>query len=298
MMFRTRDSREVLNSPEGLSLLRIRPETRVIYCRIFTVACALLSIFSVAHPATAAVCETVGGTLFSTSEAVANTFSLALQRCGVFKSKNTEQALQWQIDANLHSNENIPGGGGPEAQQLNLYDAVDNNSLVLERSFPITGPQPVPLTVPVQNNPATSAEHINPGAKAIMLNMYAVAKDYNIDPLLLHAIAYVESRHNPHAVSPIGAVGLMQVMPTTARRFGVDNPEFALRDPLVNLRVSSAYLKTLQGLFGNDLPLVLAAYNAGEHAVIKYGRQIPPYRETQAYVRDVMDLYLKLKGLR
>lgn len=124
-----------------------------------------------------------------------------------------------------------------------------------------------------------------------------VAENYNIDPLLLHAIAHVESRHDPQAVSPAGALGLMQVMPTTARRFGVNDPERELHDPRVNLEVSSIYLKKLQGLFGNDLRLILAAYNAGENAVIKYGRQIPPYRETQAYVRDVMGHYMKLKGL-
>lgn len=116
-----------------------------------------------------------------------------------------------------------------------------------------------------------------------------VAARYEIDPDLIRSIAHVESGHNPRAVSPKGAQGLMQVMPATAKRFGVSGPQ--LSDPAVNLGVAAQYLKRLQGLYGNNLPLVLAAYNAGEGAVQKYGRTIPPYGETQAYVRRVLNLY-------
>lgn len=123
-----------------------------------------------------------------------------------------------------------------------------------------------------------------------------VSHSFNIDPLLMHAIAHVESRHNPQAVSPDGAIGLMQVMPATARRFGLDNPESQLFDPMENLVVSSRYLRVLYGHFGNDLPLVLAAYNAGENAVIRHGRKVPPYRETREFVRRVMDYYLRLRN--
>lgn len=117
-----------------------------------------------------------------------------------------------------------------------------------------------------------------------------VGQRYAIDPDLLRSIARVESSHNPRAVSPKGATGLMQVMPATARRFGVADA-YRLADPATNLNVAASYLKTLQGLYGNNLPLVLAAYNAGEGAVQKYGGTIPPYRETQAYVRKVLHLY-------
>jgi lysozyme len=116
------------------------------------------------------------------------------------------------------------------------------------------------------------------------------AQSYDIDPLLLHAIARVESHHRPDAVSPAGAHGLMQVLAPTARRFGV-NDEHELHDPLTNLQVSARYLKGMQLRFGNDLPLVLAAYNAGERAVERYGRRVPPYRETQEYVRKVLAEY-------
>jgi lysozyme len=124
-----------------------------------------------------------------------------------------------------------------------------------------------------------------------------VARDHDIDPLLLHAIARVESRHQPGAVSHAGAHGLMQVIVPTARRFGVDEAK-ALQDPDINLQVSALFLKTLQRRFGNNLELVLAAYNAGESAVEKYGRRIPPYRETQNYVRKVLAEYALLLQVR
>ncbi len=135
-------------------------------------------------------------------------------------------------------------------------------------------------------------------ALALVPQISQVAEAYRIDPLLLHAIAHVESRHNPAAVSHAGAVGLMQVMPATARRFGVTSPHSELRDPRISLEVSSAYLKVLQKRFDNNLPLIIAAYNAGEGAVEKYGRRIPPYKETQGYVRDVLAHYQMLLGAR
>ena len=120
------------------------------------------------------------------------------------------------------------------------------------------------------------------------------ARAHGLDPLLLHAIAHVESRHNPQAVSPAGARGLMQVMPATAQRFGVSDPS-TLHDAGTNLRASAALLRTLHKRYGDDLRLVLAAYNAGEGAVAKHGNDVPPYPETQAYVRDVSAIYRRLR---
>jgi soluble lytic murein transglycosylase-like protein len=121
----------------------------------------------------------------------------------------------------------------------------------------------------------------------------AAARRHNIDPLLLHAIAHVESRHNPQARSRAGALGVMQIMPGTGQRFGVADSA-ALHHVPTNLEVSATYLKSLQDRFGNNLPLVLAAYSAGEGAVERYGRRIPPYAETQRYVADVMATYERL----
>ena len=127
---------------------------------------------------------------------------------------------------------------------------------------------------------------------------YAPEGGYKIDNSLVLAFARIESRFQTQATSPVGARGLMQVMPATARRFGVTSPKAQLHDPKISLEVSSAYLKTLQQRFDNNLTLVIAAYNAGEGAVEKYGRQVPPYKETQGYVRDVMAHYRALLSLR
>lgn len=150
---------------------------------------------------------------------------------------------------------------------------------------------PVVPTIKVSRDAAARAMSLAP-------QISRVAQLYRIDPLLLHAIAYVESRHNPRAVSHAGARGLMQVMPMTARRFGVTSPESALFDPNINLEASAAYLKTLQERFGNNLKLVIAAYNAGEGAVEKYGRNIPPYPETRQYVVNVLAHYRMLWDAR
>ena len=114
-----------------------------------------------------------------------------------------------------------------------------------------------------------------------------VAREHSLDQALLRAMIATESGFDPHAVSPKGAVGLMQLMPETARRYGVRN----LYDPAENIQGGAKYLRDLMRKFNNDLSLTLAAYNAGEDAIIQYGNRIPPYRETLLYVRRVMDLY-------
>jgi soluble lytic murein transglycosylase-like protein len=116
---------------------------------------------------------------------------------------------------------------------------------------------------------------------------------YGIEAALLHAVISVESGYNARAVSKRGAAGLMQLMPETARRFGVAD----VFDPADNVRAGAQYLTSLLKLFDNDIRLALAAYNAGEGAVIKYGRRIPPYRETVAYVPKVVGFYEKFRLL-
>jgi soluble lytic murein transglycosylase-like protein len=119
------------------------------------------------------------------------------------------------------------------------------------------------------------------------------AERHSLDPRLLHALITVESGYNPQAISPKGAIGLMQLMPGTARRYGIQDP----RDPQQNLQAGARYLSDLLRLFNNDVSLALAAYNAGEHAVIRHGHRIPPYRETEAYVPKVLALYRKFASL-
>ncbi len=113
------------------------------------------------------------------------------------------------------------------------------------------------------------------------------AREHQIDQALLRAVIAVESGYDPNAVSRKGAVGLMQLMPQTARRYGVRN----MYDPAQNIQGGARYLRDLMGKFNNDLPLVLAAYNAGEDAIAQHGNRIPPYRETRSYVPRVLGFY-------
>ncbi|WP_295590422.1 lytic transglycosylase domain-containing protein [uncultured Lamprocystis sp.] len=112
----------------------------------------------------------------------------------------------------------------------------------------------------------------------------AYARLNKLSPELLHAVVRTESAYNHEAVSHAGAQGLMQLMPGTAARYGVKDSF----NPIENLRGGAAYLRDLLDLFGQDLTLALAGYNAGENAVIRNGYQIPPYSETRNYVRQVL----------
>lgn len=112
------------------------------------------------------------------------------------------------------------------------------------------------------------------------------ADRYDVDPTLVRAVIQVESDFNPNCVSNKGARGLMQLMPGTARRFGVQK----IHDAEQNIHGGVRYLAYLMELFNQDLPRVLAGYNAGENAVLKYGG-IPPYEETSTYVKRAMTVY-------
>ena len=112
-----------------------------------------------------------------------------------------------------------------------------------------------------------------------------LSDEFGVSADLIKAVAMVESGFDAHARSPKGALGLMQLMPATARRYGVKNP----LDPWQNLRGGVAYLSDLLHLYDGDLSLTLAAYNAGPGALRRYGG-VPPYLETRNYVRKVLDL--------
>ena len=122
-------------------------------------------------------------------------------------------------------------------------------------------------------------------------HIQAAAKATKVDAALIHAVISVESGYNPSARSRAGAVGLMQLMPKTAKRYGVKNR----LDPEQNIHGGARYLRDLKLQFDNDLQLVLAAYNAGEGAVMRFGRSIPPFRETLAYVPKVLSTYKQFR---
>jgi soluble lytic murein transglycosylase-like protein len=133
---------------------------------------------------------------------------------------------------------------------------------------------------------APSASSMNPQVRAMVEE---TAKNLDVSPLLVDSVIQVESNYNPYAISPKGAQGLMQLMPATARRFGVKNSF----DAQQNVEGGVRYLKFLQETFQDDR-LAVAAYNAGEKAVTKYGN-VPPYRETVDYVAKVGQKYTQAK---
>lgn len=118
-----------------------------------------------------------------------------------------------------------------------------------------------------------------------------VSRAYGLESALLHAVISVESRYDPKAVSRKGAAGLMQLMPQTAKRYGVADAF----DPRQNLDGGARYLRDLLRMFNDNQSLALAAYNAGEHAVTKHGNRIPPYRETLHYVPRVLEFYQRYR---
>jgi len=123
-----------------------------------------------------------------------------------------------------------------------------------------------------------------PGLDALILQN---GSKYNVDPYLIFLVMEQESHFNPHALSPKGARGLMQLMPGTGRRYGVRRPQ----DPAQNVAGGTRYLRELLDRFNNRVDLVLASYNAGEGAVAKFGHQVPPYRETRNYVKKIAYRY-------
>jgi hypothetical protein len=141
---------------------------------------------------------------------------------------------------------------------------------------------------------------VSPGFKAVKHLLRDASLKYGIDFELLQALIATESGFNTQAVSPKGAVGLMQLIPPTARRYGVradkNTPiQKKLTDPAVNIRAGASYLSDLIAMFPGQLELAVAAYNAGEGAVQRAGNRIPNYPETIRYVKTVMALYEQLK---
>jgi soluble lytic murein transglycosylase-like protein len=163
------------------------------------------------------------------------------------------------------------GGGKAQQGHDNPYKLQLKNA----GDYRLNGSMAASSTVPAELAAMPYAREIEKAARASRL-----------DPVLIHALIHVESRHQKDAVSSKGAVGLMQVLPATAQRFGVSQP--AAVDS--NLKAGTQYLRALLDRFDQRLDLALAAYNAGEGVVERY-QGIPPYAETQAYVPAVLGSY-------
>jgi soluble lytic murein transglycosylase-like protein len=202
----------------------------------------------------------------------------------------------------------LPGGAGAD-----VYKYVDSSGRVYYTDNPdhsgyrriITTPEPFTKPVRVsfgagRNLSASSDGFFGRSARAPKNSavaernrlqyaglIEAAATRHGLDPGLLHAVIRAESSYNPEAVSHKGAMGLMQLMPGTAARYGVRDPY----DPEENVLGGARYLSDLLDMFDSDVALAVAAYNAGENNVIKYGNRVPPFAETRDYVSKVLSYY-------
>lgn len=209
----------------------------------------------------------------------------AQQRLGHVNLQPASGHLPARQNANLVNAARLPSGAASGTSDLAVPHPRD--TAVDAPAVPFIG---VPGALAVFGHGATTGFSDKPRPLSDVAPVLPVveqaAEDHRLDPALLLAVIHAESGFNPLAVSPKGAVGLMQLMPTTARRYGTAD----LRDPRQNIRAGAAHLRYLLGRYG-DVSLALAAYNAGEGAVERYGMRIPPYAETQEYVPRVLSLY-------
>ncbi|HWJ35188.1 MAG TPA: lytic transglycosylase domain-containing protein [Steroidobacteraceae bacterium] len=183
----------------------------------------------------------------------------------------------------------------PGLARADIYAFTDSNGVTHFSNVPSDARFKLLIAAPAESNaivaPGKTIDWLARSAKYDQA-IAGAAKANTVQAALVRAVIAVESGFNPRAVSKRGAVGLMQLQPATARRYGVKD----IYDPEQNIRAGTRYLSDLLTRFDSNLELALAAYNAGEEAVERYGRHIPPYAETLAYVPSVMRVYQRLMG--
>ena len=170
-----------------------------------------------------------------------------------------------------------------------IYKFVASNGKITLTNLANQLPKTGNYQIVVRSRPVTyqqDLQHLSTNKQKYADLIAKAAAKHQINPKLLHAVIQAESAYNPHAISTAGAVGLMQLMPDTARRYGVTDRN----DAEQNIDGGTRYLKDLLTMFNANLELAVACYNAGEGAVIKYNHTIPPYPETQNYVQQVLAL--------
>lgn len=175
------------------------------------------------------------------------------------------------------------------ANYPNIYKFIDSHGIIsYSDAKPLNNPfQLVSLGRPKPKNYYTYLKQYKPNKHKYSDLIAQASEQYDVEERLLHAVIQSESAYNPNAVSSAGAVGLMQLMEGTAARYGV----YDRNDPEKNISAGARYLKDLLQMFDDNVELAVAAYNAGEGAVIKYNYSVPPYRETRNYVKQVLSLY-------
>lgn len=183
----------------------------------------------------------------------------------------------------------IAGGGlfEPLSVSADIYKLVDSQGHFYYTNRPASG---LDYRLIIKTPPKTYRQDLRtmPVNKQKFTELVnKIAERHQMDPRLIHAVIQTESAYNPNAISSAGAVGIMQLMPDTARRYGV----LDRLDVEQNIDAGTRYLKDLLAMFDTNLKLAVAGYNAGEGAVLRYNRTVPPYPETQNYVQQVLSLY-------
>jgi len=171
------------------------------------------------------------------------------------------------------------------------FETLECNNVPSERTFSVPSPLARFNVIDKTFRDSIEYDHFQSEFENEILS---ASERYGVDPYLIKAVIKMESNFNPQAVSPKKAMGMMQLIPETASIYGVEDPF----DPEDNIDGGVRHLRDLMEYFEGDLELVLSAYNAGKDAVIKYGYEIPPYPETEAYVEKVLAYYNHIKDTR
>ena len=180
----------------------------------------------------------------------------------------------------------------PDPMQAGVYTFSDAATGVIHLTNKPADPRYASMTRTGYIPDSADLSRSKPMERRVNLDRYhalveKAAREHQVDRALLSAVIMVESGFDPIAVSSRGAVGLMKLMPATAQLYGISDPY----DPAQNIQAGAKYLRYLMKKFNNDMSLVLAAYNAGEATIQRYGNRLPPYQETILYVPKVMDAY-------
>jgi soluble lytic murein transglycosylase-like protein len=176
-----------------------------------------------------------------------------------------------------------------KADEISISTSEQSSAFAIKIEEPVEESQQAAVVIFNGASKINDSSKINQNQLPYHTEVLLAAQETAIEPALIHAIIATESKHNTRAKSPKGAVGLMQLMPATARRFNVQDKQ----DARQNILAGAKYLRELLTQFNGDLSLSLAAYNAGPGAVQKYSNRIPPYKETMHYVPKVLKYYQK-----